>query len=140
MDEDEFETFMIENKLSQYWKTYTSGKKLFKTGRGLLIGGGSALLGGAALTGISYSAANGSLLGALIFAPVFIIGIGVIIVGAAILSVSLPFLITGSVKRNVFIDTYNEQCAGRNPSEVSENVLSWRLQPMANGLSFTLNF
>jgi hypothetical protein len=140
MDEDEFELFMIANHVERYWKTYSSGKRLFKTGKILLIVGGSgATLGGAILINhYVLVVQDGSILerdqtnrntGLVFFCT-----------GMAVLTVALPLLITGIVKRNTFVDTYNERCAGKRPSEISENVLSWKLQPMANGLSVTLNF
>ncbi|MDR0603390.1 MAG: hypothetical protein LBG80_03695 [Bacteroidales bacterium] len=140
MSEDEFEFFMMSNKLERYWDTYKSGNKLFNTGRGLLIGGAGGILGGAAIVGFSYLLADGSLLGALIMMPFEILGYVVMVAGAAVFTVGIPLALVGKSKRYTFIDDYNEHCAGRYPSEVSENVISWKLTPSFNGLSFTLNF
>jgi hypothetical protein len=43
-------------------------------------------------------------------------------------------------KRFVFVDTYNEYCAGKRPLEVSETIVTWKFQPSVGGLSFSLNF
>jgi hypothetical protein len=141
MDEDKFEYLLMTNDLERYWETYKSGKRLFKTGRGLLIGGGGGIVGGAIIIGLSYAAGgSGSELDAIVMAPILVMGIGVAVAGAVVFSVGIPLTITGSVKRTVFMNIYNEDCAGKYPSEISATVLNWKLSPSVGGLNFTLNF
>jgi hypothetical protein len=147
MTAKEFDSLMLINHLGKYWKTYKSGSKLYRTGNALLIGGGGGMLGGIVLTGFYFLwVPNGSLWGrsdspwGSFFEPIRNLGIVVFCAGFAIMTTAVPLIITGQVKRSVFVDTYNEHCAGKYPSEITENVLSWKLAPSMNGLSFTLNF
>jgi hypothetical protein len=150
MDESEFELFMMANNVERYWKKYNSGKRLYRTGTIMMISGGGAVVLGSALVGFYFLfVPTGSLFGdptnvnAIwngLFQPYRDIGRIVVGLGSVAFTTALFLTIAGTVKRNTFVDTYNERCAGKHPSEVSENVLSWKLQPMANGLSFTLNF
>ncbi|MDR1180881.1 MAG: hypothetical protein LBL13_02750 [Bacteroidales bacterium] len=141
MDEEALESFMIENHLGYYWKTYTDGSRMLKAGKGLLIGGGAAMLGAMAITSMYYYVAGETVsFGNYAKRPFARFGIAVSCAGALILMAGIPLTIVGSLKRSAFVTSYNEHCAGKYPSEVSENVLSWRLSPSVNGFSFTLNF
>jgi hypothetical protein len=141
MDEEAFESFMLANHLGYYWKTYTDGTKMFKTGKGLLIGGGAAVLGGMAIASMYYYVSGETVsFGDYVKRPLARFGIAISCAGALILTAGIPLTIIGSLKRSTFVSSYNEHCAGKYPTEVSENVLNWKLSPSVNGFSFTLNF
>jgi hypothetical protein len=139
-DDSRFEYFLQGHRLDNLWQTFASGSRMFKTGRGLMIGGGSGLVLGAGMIFISVIIADGSILGGIMMLPLAIMGGIITLPGLVLVAVGLPLMLTGSAKRRNFVNEYNENYAGKHPSQLSENVVTWKVGLVGNGIGFALHF
>ena len=137
MSEDEYLAF-IQTNCQEAWDSYQKGRKLWKTGWGLLGAGAAVLSVGMACVIYGsiqlpqakpegspwYKEAYGSLVSGAVLTPI----------GAGLCLGSIPCLVVGGLKKNRSHNVYNEVCASR------QVVATIKLQSSSNGLGLALNF
>lgn len=112
----------------QAWKEYQRGCKKAKTGRILLIVGGSCVVIGTIIGTVSEGTkenkwAIGAAIGAIDGA----------ILGAIPSIISIPFLTSGKKLKNNALNTYNQYCSDKPTTSLS-------FGPTGNGVGVSLNF
>jgi hypothetical protein len=143
-----FEEFLKGYRLGDIWQPFASGSRMFNTGRGLLIGGAPTLVFGIGIILYGVSRSRESYLYGYYYDTWAMSGATSIIIwgavitwgGVMLVAVGLPLTLTGSAKRRNFVNEYNENYAGKHPSQLSENVVTWKVGLVGNGVGFALHF